>query len=98
MKAILASAGLLMLAACGQKEDIKLPPAPQNTKVVQQDIPVAVLCKVEIARARTKLDDMEEGKALEEQNAAFRETIAQQKSYIIALEAGIIGCGGKIKK
>jgi hypothetical protein len=41
---------------------------------------------------------METGRPLEEQNAAFRESIAELKSYIVALEAGIIGCGGKINK
>ena len=99
MKKILALTLFTLLAACGgKKDDLTLPPPPKNTEVVQQNIPVPVLCKVEMARAKTKLDDMEEGKKLEEQNAAFRETIAQLKSYIIALEAGIIGCGGKIDK
>lgn len=97
MKKILALAGFTLLAACGGKHDLTLPPPPKNTEVVQQDIPVPVLCKVEIQKARVKLDEMEEGKPLEEQNAAMRETIAQQKAYIIQLEAGIIGCGGKIK-
>lgn len=96
MKKILALAGFFALAACGQKEDLTLPPPPKNTEVVQQDIPVPVLCKVEIDRAKVKLDSMENGKPLEEQTAAMRETIAQQQSYIIQLEAGIIGCGGKI--
>jgi hypothetical protein len=41
---------------------------------------------------------MEQGRPLEEQDAAFRETIAQLKAYIIQLEAGITGCGGKINK
>lgn len=97
MKKILALAGFTLLAACGDKHDLTLPPPPKNTEVVQQDIPVPVLCKVEIHKAKTKLDEMEEGHPLEEQNAAMRETIAQQKAYIIQLEAGIIGCGGKIK-
>lgn len=97
MKKALALIGFTLLAACGDKHNLTLPPPPKNTEVVEQKIPVPVLCKVEIARAKVKLDDMVEGKPLEEQNAAFRETIAQQKSYIIALEAGIIGCGGKVK-
>lgn len=98
MKKILAIAVLMSLAACGQKEDIRLPNPPKNTEVVTQNIPVPVLCTVEIERAKVKLDSMEQGKPLEEQTAAMRETIAQQQAYIIALEAGIIGCGGKIKK
>lgn len=98
MKKILVLASLTLLAACGGKQTITLPPPPKNTEVVTQNIPVPVLCTVELDRAKVKLDAMEEGKKLEEQNAAMRETIAQQKSYIIALEAGIIGCGGKIKK
>lgn len=98
MKAILALAGFMMLAACGDKGDLELPKPPKNTEVVEQDIPVPVLCKAEVQQAKIKLDSMVEGKPLEEQNAAFRETIAQQKSYIVLLEAGIIGCGGKIIK
>lgn len=97
MKKILALAALTLLAACGQKESITLPPPPKNTEVVTQNIPVPVLCTVELERAKVKLSEMKEGKDLEEQTAAMRETIAQQKSYIIQLEAGIIGCGGKIK-
>lgn len=97
MKKILALAGFTLLAACGGQHPATLPPPPKNTEVVQQDIPVPVLCKAEIQKAKVKLDDMQEGKPLEEQNAAFRATIAQQKAYIIQLEAGIIGCGGKIK-
>lgn len=96
MKKILALAGFFALAACGQ-HPATLPPPPKNTEVVQQNIAIPVLCKVELAKAKTKLDDMETGKPLEEQTAAMRATIAQQKSYIIQLEAGIIGCGGKIK-
>ena len=97
MKKILALAGFTLLAACGQKESLTLPPPPQNTEVVTQDVPVPVLCTVEIQRAKFKLDEMKKGKPLEEQNAAFRETIAQMQSYILSLEAGIIGCGGKVK-
>lgn len=97
MKKHLALLGLLALAACGKKPLPTLPPPPKITEVVEQKIPVPVLCKVEIERAKTKLDNMETGKAMEEQNAAFRETIAQLKSYIVQLEAGIIGCGGKVK-
>lgn len=98
MKKILVLACCMTLAACAGNKDITLPKPPKNTDVVIQTVPVPVLCTVELERAKVKLDDMEEGKPLEEQNAAMRETIAQQKSYIIALEAGIIGCGGKIKK
>jgi len=98
VKKTLAIAGLLLLAACGQKKAITLPPPPKNTEVVQQDIAIPVLCKVEIQRAQVKLDTMETGRPLEEQNAAFRATIAELKSYIVALEAGIIGCGGKVTK
>lgn len=98
MKKFVILASAFALAACGGKDDIKLPPPPKNTEVITQDIPVPVLCTVELERAKIKLDTMEKGRPLEEQNAAMRETIAQQKSYIIALEAGIIGCGGKIKK
>ena len=96
MKRILATAGLLVLAACGQKEKITLPPPPKNTEVVTQNVPVPVLCSIELDRAKIRLNDMKEGKPLEEQTAAMRESIAQQKAYIIQLEAGIIGCGGKI--
>lgn len=88
----------MLLAACGDKHPATLPPPPKTTEVVKQDIAIPVLCKVELARAKVKLDTMEEGRPLEEQNAAFRETIAGLKSYIVALEAGIIGCGGKIDK
>jgi predicted small lipoprotein YifL len=95
VKKLLIITALMALTACG-KRDITLPPPPTNTEVITQNIPVPVLCTVELKRARVKLDDMEKSKALEEQNAGFRETISQQKSYIIALEAGIIGCGGKI--
>jgi predicted small lipoprotein YifL len=95
VKKILAMMGLVVLTACGEKVGT-LPPPPKTTEVVEQKIPVPVLCTVEIARQRTKLDRMEQGQPLEEQNAAMRESIAQQKSYIVMLEAGIIGCGGKI--
>ena len=98
MKKLLALASISLLAACGQKQDIKLPPPPKNTEVVEQKIAVPVLCTVTIQREKVKLDTMEQGKPLEEQTAAMRETIAQQQAYIIALEAGIIGCGGKINK
>lgn len=98
MKKILVIASLLALAACGDKKAITLPAPPKTTEVTKQDIAVPVLCKVEIQRAKVKLDTMEEGRPLEEQNAAFRETIAGLKSYIVALEAGIIGCGGKVDK
>lgn len=97
MKIILALAGLLALSACGDKRPITLPAPPKTTEVVEQKIPVSVLCTVDIKRAKVKLDEMETGHPMEEQNAAMRETIAQQKSYIVQLEAGIIGCGGKIK-
>lgn len=97
MKTALALIMLIGLSACG-KQTITLPPPPKNTEVVTQNIPVPVLCTVQIERAKTKLDEMQEGKPLEEQNAAFRQTIAQQQSYIVALEANIIGCGGKVKK
>lgn len=97
MKKILALAGFTLLAACGGQHPATLPPPPKNTEVITQNIPVPVLCKVELDRAKVKLDDMETGKPLEEQTAAMRQTIAQQKAYIIQLEAGIIGCGGKIK-
>lgn len=95
MRKILAILGLVVLSACGEKVGT-LPPPPKNTEVVEIKVPVPVLCTVEIARQRTKLDRMESGRPLEEQNAAMRESIAQQKSYIVMLEAGIIGCGGKI--
>lgn len=98
MKKYLILASVMVLAACGGKDDIKLPPPPKNSEVITQEVPVPVLCTVELEKAKIKLDSMEKGRPLEEQNAAMRETIAQQKSYIIALEAGIIGCGGKIKK
>lgn len=98
MKKILVLASCMTLAACAGKGNITIPPPPRNTDVVIQNVPVPVLCTVELERAKTKLDEMEEGRPLEEQNAAMRETIAQLKSYIIALEAGIIGCGGNIKK
>jgi hypothetical protein len=85
------------LAACGGHPG-RLPPDPSLTDKVEVKVPVAVLCEVEIDRAKVKLDEMEQGRPLEEQDAAFRETIAQLKAYIIQLEAGITGCGGKINK
>jgi len=96
MKRFLALLGFMALAACGE-HPATLPPPPKNTEVVDQKIPVPVLCKVEIERAKIKLDEMKQGKPLEEQDAAMRQTIAQQQAYILQLEGGIIGCGGKIK-
>lgn len=88
----------LLVAGCNDNKLPSLPAPPTNTTVVTRDVPIPVLCKVEIARARTKIDDAQKGLVLEEQNTILRQTIAQQKSYIVALEAGIIGCGGKITK
>jgi predicted small lipoprotein YifL len=96
VKIIVAVTALVMLSACGGKQNIKLPPPPKTTEVVVQNIPVPVLCTVEIKRAKVKLDSLQDADKLELQTAALRETIAEQKSYIVALEAGIIGCGGKI--
>lgn len=96
MKHILALASFGLLAACGGKHVDTLPPPPKNTEVVEQKIPVPVLCKVEIQKAKVKLNELKSGEKLEVQNAALRETIAQQQAYILALEAGIVGCGGKV--
>jgi hypothetical protein len=100
MRKIIILAGLMTsLAACGgKKTTITLPAPPQTTTVVQQNIPVPVLCTVEIGRAKTALDDAKADMKLEEQNATFRQTIAQKEAYIVALESGIIGCGGKVVK
>lgn len=92
----LALLGLLALTACGEHV-ATIPPPPKNTEVVNNDVPVPVLCKAEITKAQIAIDAAEKGLALEQQNAILRETIAQQKAYIQALEAGIIGCGGKLK-
>ena len=95
MKKLIIAALALTLAACGE-HPATLPPPPKTTEVVTRDIPVPVLCTVELKRAKVKLNDLQKGSKLEEQNAALRESIAQQQAYIIQLEAGIIGCGGKI--
>jgi len=98
MKKTLALVGVFALSACGGKPEPRIPPPPTNTEVITQDIPVPVLCTVELEKAKVKLDEMSEGRPLEEQTAAMRQTIAEQQAYIISLEAGIIGCGGKITK
>lgn len=85
----------LPLVACNAHIET-LPPPPTNTTVVTRDVPVPVLCTVELQRAKIKLNELKKGLKLEEQNAGLRETIAQQQTYILALEAGIVGCGGKI--
>jgi hypothetical protein len=88
---------LFALAACGGDHVEKLPKPPENSQVIKNDVPVPVLCKAEIAKAEIAIDKAEEGLKLEEQNAMLRQTIAEQKAYIKALEAGVIGCGGSIK-
>lgn len=93
----LAILAFLALAACGGDGVEKIPKPPKNSDVIQNDVPVPVLCKAEIEKAEIAIDKAEEGLKLEQQNAMLRETIAQQKAYIKALEAGIIGCGGKLK-
>jgi hypothetical protein len=93
----LAILALLSLAACGDKHVETIPKPPENTEVVQNDVPIPVLCTVEIAKAEIAIDKAERGLKLEQQNAMLRQTIAEQKAYIKSLEAGIIGCGGKVK-
>lgn len=84
------------LAACGHVD--QLPPSPEKPAVVlDRDVPVPVLCTVELERVKASIDKAEKGMTLEGQNSMLRQTIAEQKSYIVQLEAGIIGCGGKIK-
>jgi len=93
----LALVAAVLLSACGSTSHMKpLPPSPVNTVVVTNDRPVPVLCRAEINRARTAIDVAQRGMKLEQQNAMLRTTIAQKESYIKLLEAGIIGCGGKI--
>lgn len=87
--------GFLALAACAHGPTI--PDVPHNSDVIQNDVPVPVLCKAEIERAQIAIDNAEKGLELEQQNAMLRQTIAQQRAYIQALEAGVIGCGGTIK-
>ena len=92
MKRVLILAGLLSLSACAS--DVK---DPKNLEVVIREVPVPVECQVEINKAKLTIEQAQEQMVLEEQTATLRATIAEQQAYIIALESGIIGCGGKIK-
>lgn len=93
---ILTLCAALLLTACATNDLPKLPPAPTNTTVITADRPVAVLCKVDIKKVLISIDTAQIGMKLEEQNAMQRKSLAQQKKYITKLEAGVIGCGGKI--
>lgn len=96
MKTVTLFAALL-LSACATTNDLpKLPPAPTNTTVLTVDRPIPVLCKVDIKKVLISIDTAQLGMKLEEQNAMQRKSLAQQKKYITKLEAGVIGCGGKI--
>jgi len=85
------------LAACGGDKVVSIPTPPQNTTVIHNDVPIPVMCKVEIEKAKIAINEAKRDLKLEEQNAILRQTIAQQAAYIKSLEAGIIGCGGALK-
>lgn len=91
MKKCLMILGCMSLVGCSTTSK-----DPTNLEIVTRDVPVPVLCQVEIDRAKFAINQAEAGLILEEQNAILRKTIAEQKAYIVALETGIIGCGGKI--
>jgi cell division protein FtsB len=93
---ILTLFAALMLSACATTDLPKLPPAPINTTTITVDRPVPVLCKVDIKKVLISIDTAQIKMKLEEQNAMLRASVAQQKKYITKLEAGVIGCGGKI--
>lgn len=92
MKKLLVGISCLALAACAG--DVK---DPKNLEVVIREVPVPVECQVQIDRAKLTIEKAQDQMVLEEQTATLRATIAEQQAYIIALESGIIGCGGKIK-
>ena len=94
---IVALAASLLVTACGGDKVVSIPKPPKNLEVIEKLVPVPVLCTVEIEKAKTAIDEAERGLKLEAQNAMLRATVAQQRAYIKALEAGIVGCGGKIK-
>lgn len=84
-----------LVAACNEPLP-KLPAPPAKVEVITNNVPVPVLCKQDIERRKKAIDDVEEKLPLESQNSVLRQTVAQQKAYIILLESGIIACGGKI--
>jgi hypothetical protein len=97
VKKVLIIGLMASLAACSGKID-KLPCPPEKpAEVITRDVPVPVLCTVEIERVQAAIDNAQTGMKLEGQNAMLRQTIAEQKAYIVKLEAGVTGCGGKIK-
>ena len=93
----LAILACFLVAACGVGHIHTIPDSPVVNNVVTNDVPVPVLCKAEIAKAQSAIDTAKTGLALEEQNAILRQSLAEQQAYIKALEAGVVGCGGKIK-
>lgn len=85
------------LAACGVKEDLRIDPGPpKDLEIIQEKVPVPVLCTVTVTRPALEIDSLPEGEDLEVQNAALRASIAQQETFITDLVAGIIGCGGTV--
>lgn len=70
---------------------------PTPTHVVDNLVPIPVLCKQTVKKQIPSIDDAKPNLPLEEQNVILRTTIAQQKSYIVELEAGVVGCGGIIE-
>lgn len=96
MKNVLVIAAVLVLASCASKSPITSTPPAASTKVVEQQVPVPQLCKVEIQKSKTDIEQAPRGLKLEQQNTILRKSVAQLKAYATALEAGILGCGGKI--
>lgn len=92
MRFLMLALAALSLSACATTDPC--PPGPTIT--ITRDVPVPVLCTVEIQRVQAEIDTVEIGTPLEKQNATLRSSIASQKEYIKKLESGVIGCGGKI--
>lgn len=86
----------LPLSACAPHPQV-IPPPPPKQQVITKEVPIPVICKVVVQKPEIPIDTAPADKALEDQNALLRSTIAQQDAYIIDLVAAVIGCGGTVQ-
>ena len=98
---VITVAVALMLGGCAHTDSggiRDIPDAPgEGPEIIEKEVPVPVLCEVEVTAPQMDIYSVPEDATLEEQNAAVRSTIAQQATYILDLIAGVVGCGGNVR-
>lgn len=87
---------LLVLAGCTKPHINDIGPPPKQ-EIIVKEVPVPVLCKVEVTKPQLDINTVDPDAPLEDQNGSLRATIAQQATYIVDLIAALTGCGGTVK-